>query len=150
VWNRPAPVKALLTADQVCQAAESGMEIGSHGLEHVSLPEADDTRLSAETVRSRAILPELIGEQMRGFCDPYGHLDARVLKAVRAAGYDYACAGGPSAAIGHHAVPRTYVHDRDGSWRLDAKRIRSGLTVCNRIAVRRHRGNAGSSQVKYL
>jgi peptidoglycan/xylan/chitin deacetylase (PgdA/CDA1 family) len=127
-WNRPGPVKALLTADQVCQVAKSGMEIGSHGLDHVALPEADDTRLSAETVRSRAILHELIGQQVRGFCYPYG----------------------PSPAIGLHAIPRTYVHDHDSSWRLDAKRIRSGLTVGNRIAVRRHRGKARSSQVEYL
>jgi peptidoglycan/xylan/chitin deacetylase (PgdA/CDA1 family) len=123
------------------------MEIGSHGLDHVPLPEADDTQLSAETVRSRAILQELIGQQIRGFCYPYGHVDARVVKAVQAAGYDYACAGGPSAAIGRHAVPRTCVHDRDSSWRLDAKRIRSGLTVGNRIAVRRHRGRIISSEV---
>jgi peptidoglycan/xylan/chitin deacetylase (PgdA/CDA1 family) len=149
-WDSPGPYKALLTADQVCQAAKSGMEIGSHGLDHVALPEADDTRLSAETVRSRAILQELIGQQVRGFCYPYGHVDARVLKAVQAARYDYACAVGPSAAIGRHAIPRTYVHDRDSSWRLDAKRIRSGLTVGNRIAVRRHRHNAPSSHVYYL
>ena len=147
-WNRPGPHKALLTADQVCQAAQSGMEIGSHGLDHVALPEADDTRLSAETVRSRAILWELIGQQIRGFAYPYGHVDARVVNAVQAAGYDYACAGGPSAAIGRHAFPRTYVHDGDSSWRLDAKRIRSGLTVGNRIAVRRHRANAGSSEME--
>jgi peptidoglycan/xylan/chitin deacetylase (PgdA/CDA1 family) len=150
VWDSLGPYKALLTADQVCQAARSGMEIGSHGLDHVALPEADDSRLSAETARSRAILQELIGQQVRGFCYPYGHVDARVLKAVQAAGYDYACAVGPSAAIGRHAIPRTYVHDRDNSWRLDAKRIRSGLTVGNRIAVRRHQGKARSSQVEYL
>jgi peptidoglycan/xylan/chitin deacetylase (PgdA/CDA1 family) len=149
-WDSPGPYKALLTADQVCQAAQSGMEIGSHGLDHVSLPEADDTRLSAETVRSRVILQELSGQQVRGFCYPWGHLDARVVKAVQAAGFDYACAGWPSTAIGRHAIPRTYVHDRDNSWRLDAKRIRSGLTVGNRIAVRRHRSNARSSQVEYL
>jgi peptidoglycan/xylan/chitin deacetylase (PgdA/CDA1 family) len=141
-WDRPGPEKALLTADQVCQAAQSGMEIGSHGLDHVSLPEADDTRLSAETVRSRVILEELTGQQIRGFCYPWGHLDARVLKAVRVAGYGYACAGAPSAAIGRLAIPRTYVHDRDNSWRLDAKRIRSGLMVGNRIAVGRHRSKA--------
>jgi peptidoglycan/xylan/chitin deacetylase (PgdA/CDA1 family) len=149
-WDSRGPYKALLTADQVCQAAQSGMEIGSHGLDHVSLPEADDTRLSAETVRSRVILQELIGQQIRGFCYPWGHLDARVVKAVQAAGFDYACACGPSAAIGRHAIPRTYVHDRDTSWRLDAKRIRSGLTVCNRIAVRRHRHNSRSSDMEYL
>jgi len=148
-WNRPAPEKALLTADEVCHAAQCGMEIGSHGMLHVSLREADDPQLIAETVRSRTILQELIGQQIRGFCYPWGQADVRVVKAARAAGYDYAC-GGPLAAIGRHAIPRTYVHDRDSSWRLDAKRIRSGLTVGNRIAVRRHRHNAPSSHVYYL
>jgi peptidoglycan/xylan/chitin deacetylase (PgdA/CDA1 family) len=141
-WSHPGPHKALLTADQVRQLAETGMEIGSHGLQHVSLPEIDDIRLNAETVRSRAILQQLLGRQVRGFCYPYGNLDARVVEAVRAAGYDYACAVGPSAAIGRHAMPRTYVHDRDSSWRLDAKRMVSGLTVGNRFAVRRRRGGA--------
>jgi peptidoglycan/xylan/chitin deacetylase (PgdA/CDA1 family) len=149
-WNRPAPEKSLLTADEVRQAAQSGMEIASHGLHHVPLTEADDTQLSAETVRSRTILQELTGQQVRGFCYPWGRLDARVVKAVRAAGFDYACAGWPSAAIGRHAIPRTYVHDRDTSWRLDAKRIRSGLIVGNRIAVRRHRGKARSAQAGYM
>jgi peptidoglycan/xylan/chitin deacetylase (PgdA/CDA1 family) len=149
-WNRPAPEKALMTADQVHQAAQSGMEIGSHGLEHVLLPEIGDTQLNAETVGSRAILQELVGRPIRGFCYPWGQLDARVVEAVRAADYDYACAIGPSPAIGRHAIPRTYVHDRDTSWRLDAKRIRSGLTVSNRIVVRRHRSKAPSSQVDYL
>jgi peptidoglycan/xylan/chitin deacetylase (PgdA/CDA1 family) len=141
-WDRPGPRKALLTPDQVRQVAQTGMEIGSHGLEHVSLPEADDPRLSAETVRSRAILQELLGQQILGFCYPYGHEDARVVEAVRAAGYDYACTVRPSPAIGRHAIPRTYVHDRDSWWRLDAKRIVSGVTVGNRFAVRRHRGGA--------
>jgi peptidoglycan/xylan/chitin deacetylase (PgdA/CDA1 family) len=142
VWSRPGPDKLLLTADQVRQMAQTGIEIGSHGLKHVSLPEIDDTGLNAETVHSRAILQELLGQEIRGFCYPYGHVDARVVEAVRAAGYDYACAVGPSPAIGRHAIPRTYVHDRDSSWRLDAKRIVFGLTVRNRFAVRRHRGGA--------
>jgi peptidoglycan/xylan/chitin deacetylase (PgdA/CDA1 family) len=141
-WSRPGPHKALLTADQVRQVARTGIEIGSHGLDHVSLPEANDTRLTAEIVRSRAILRELLGQQIHGFCYPYGNLDGRVVEAVRAAGYDYACAVRPSPAIGRYAIPRTYVHDRDSWWRLDAKRIVSGLTVGNRFAVRRHRGGA--------
>jgi peptidoglycan/xylan/chitin deacetylase (PgdA/CDA1 family) len=141
-WSRPGPHKALLTADQVREMARTGVEIGSHGLEHVSLLKADDARLNAETWRSRGILQELLGQQIRGFCYPYGHVDARVVQAVRAAGYDYACAVGPSPDIGRHAIPRTYVHDRDGTWRLDAKRIVSKLTVGNRFAVRRRRGDA--------
>lgn len=149
-WDAPGPYKALMTADQVSLAAESGMEIASHGLDHVSLTEADDALLSAETMRSRVILQELISRQVRGFCYPWGHLDARTVKAVQAAGYDYACAVGPSAAIGRFSIPRTPVFEHDTGWRLDAKRIRSGLTVGNRVAVRRHRGNARSSQVEHL
>jgi len=145
-WDSSGPCKALLTADQVCQAAESGMEIASHGLDHVSLTEADDTRLRAETVHSRAVLQKLIGRQIRGFAYPWGHVDARTVKAVQAAGYDYACAVGASAAIGRHSIPRTPVFEHDSGWRLDAKRIHFRLTVGNRLAVRRHRGNARSSQ----
>lgn len=150
VWNWLGPEKALLTDDQVRQAAECGMEIASHGLDHVMLPEVDDTQLSAETVRSRAILQELTSQQVQGFAYPWGRLDARVMKAVRAAGYGYACAGPPSAAIGRLAIPRTYVHERDNSLRLDAKRIRSGMTAGNRIAVRWHRGKARSSREALL
>jgi peptidoglycan/xylan/chitin deacetylase (PgdA/CDA1 family) len=150
VWDSTGPCKALLTADQVCQAAESGMEIASHGLDHVSLAEADDTRLSAETVCSRAILQELIGRQIRGFAYPWGHVNARTVKAVQAAGYDYACAVGPSAVIGRHSIPRTPVFEHDNGWRLDAKRIHSRVTVGNRLAVRRHRGNARTAQAEHL
>jgi peptidoglycan/xylan/chitin deacetylase (PgdA/CDA1 family) len=149
-WDSTGPCKALLTADEVLLAAENGMEIASHGLDHVSLAEADDALLRAETVRSRVILQELINQQVRGFCYPWGHMDARTVKAVRAAGYDYACAVGPSSVIGRHSIPRTAVFEHDSSWRLDAKRIRSGLTVGNRLAVRRHRGSARSSQVEHL
>jgi peptidoglycan/xylan/chitin deacetylase (PgdA/CDA1 family) len=149
-WDSTGPYKALLTADQVCLAAESGMEIASHGLDHVSLAGVDDTQLSAETVHSRAILQELTRRQIHGFAYPWGHLDARAVKAVQAAGYDYACAVGPTAAIGRYSIPRTAVFEHDSSWRLDAKRIRSALTVGNRLAVRRHRGNARSLEVGRL
>jgi peptidoglycan/xylan/chitin deacetylase (PgdA/CDA1 family) len=141
-WSWPGPPKALLTADQVRQMAQIGMEVGSHGLKHISLPAADDKRLSAEIVGSRTILQELLGQQISGFCYPYGDVDARVVEAVRATGYDYACSVRPSRVIGRHAIPRTYVHDRDSSWRLDAKRIISRVTVGNRIAVGRRRGGA--------
>jgi peptidoglycan/xylan/chitin deacetylase (PgdA/CDA1 family) len=127
-WDPSRPRKELLTAKELCGIAQAGMEIGSHGLMHVSLPEADDAVLSAETVQSRAILQELLGHQVRGFCYPYGDIDTRVVAAVQAAGYDYACAIAPSPVIGRYAIPRTGIHDGDSSWRLYAKWIRSGLS----------------------
>jgi hypothetical protein len=62
------------------------------------------------------------------------------VKAARDVGYDYACAVKAGSDIGRHAIPRTLVHDRDTSWRLDAKRIVSTFTVGNRHGVRRYRG----------
>lgn len=139
-WSRPGPSKALLTADEVKQIAAAGMEIGSHGLKHISLLKADDATLTEETVRSREILQQLLSSDVPGFCYPYGYLDARVVEAARAAGYDYACAVQAGAQIGRHAIPRTSVLSKDISWRLEAKRVVSLLTVGNRYGVRRYRG----------
>ena len=138
-WSRPGPRKALLTADEVREIDRTGIEIGSHGLEHVSLIKAGDAQLKAETSRSREILEELLGKQIRGFCYPYGHLEPRVVDAARVAGYDYACAVGPGPDVGLHAIPRTLVHDRDTSWRLEAKRAVWRVTIGNRHGVRRYR-----------
>jgi peptidoglycan/xylan/chitin deacetylase (PgdA/CDA1 family) len=137
-WDPDRPRKELLTGDEIRAMADLGMEIGSHGLMHVSLPEADNVMLSAETVQSRAILQGLLGREVHGFCYPYGDMDNRVAAAVQAAGYDYACAVTPSPAIGRYAIPRTIIHDGDRAWRLSAKRARSALLVGNPIAVRCH------------
>jgi peptidoglycan/xylan/chitin deacetylase (PgdA/CDA1 family) len=139
-WSRPGPYKPLLTATQVREIARAGIEIASHGLEHVSLLKVDDVRLREETVRSRTILQDLLGQPVRGFAYPYGHSDALVVAAVQNAGYDYGCAVQPWSGIGRHAIPRTSVFEHDSSWRLDAKRMVSTLTVGNRFGVRRYRG----------
>jgi peptidoglycan/xylan/chitin deacetylase (PgdA/CDA1 family) len=141
-WSRPGPCKPLLTADQVREIAAAGVEVGSHGLEHVSLLRVDDVCLREETVRSRTILEELLQQPVRGFAYPYGHADARVVGAVKNAGYDYSCAVQPWSGIGRYAIPRTAVFEHDSSWRLDAKRVVSAVTVGNRFGVRRYRDGA--------
>jgi peptidoglycan/xylan/chitin deacetylase (PgdA/CDA1 family) len=138
-WRRAGPRKQLLTADEICEIAKSGVEIASHGLEHVSLPSVDDVRLREEAGRSRAVLRELIGKPIRGFAYPYGDSDARTVAAARDAGYDYACAVRPWNGIGRYAIPRTSVFEHDSAWRLDAKRAVSALTVGNRLGVRHYR-----------
>jgi peptidoglycan/xylan/chitin deacetylase (PgdA/CDA1 family) len=97
------------------------MEIGSHGLTHVDLTRADDLALKAELVESRTLLEELTGVRVDGFCYPYGTVDARVVAAVREAGYAYACAIDPGPLTGVHALPRVHVGQEDTSWRLHLK-----------------------------
>ncbi len=127
-WDAAGPRKPLLTARQVRDAAAAGVEIGSHGLRHVSLPGSSDPALAEEIEHSRGVLQDISGQDVRGFCYPYGHLDEPVLARVRAAGYDYGCAIWRSELTGRHALPRTYVGAADSPLRLRAKALRHRLT----------------------
>jgi peptidoglycan/xylan/chitin deacetylase (PgdA/CDA1 family) len=122
-WDPRGPRKRLLTEDGVRAAAGAGMEIGSHGMHHLSLPHADDTAVHRETARSRELLQEITGRAVEGFCYPYGEVDPRSADAVRSAGYDYACAIDPGLLTGRHALPRIHIDDRDTSLRLALKRL---------------------------
>ncbi|MFF9812072.1 polysaccharide deacetylase family protein [Streptomyces sp. NPDC014006] len=120
-WDPLGPRKPLLTADGVRCAAEAGVEIGSHGLTHIDLTRADDITLKAETADSRALLEELTGRPVTGFCYPYGSADQRAVNAVREAGYGYACAVDPGSLNGPHALPRVHIGQNDVSVRLHLK-----------------------------
>jgi peptidoglycan/xylan/chitin deacetylase (PgdA/CDA1 family) len=126
-WDEKGPRKPLMTAEQVRDAASAGMEIGSHGLRHLSLVSAGDEELAAEAGESRRILREVSGQEVGGFCYPYGHVDGRVVDRVRAAGYAYGCAIWRSDLTGYHALPRTFIGDFDTSPRLWAKGARHWL-----------------------
>ena len=75
---------------QVRTLAEDGFTIGSHGIDHLNWRTLDDAQLRAETQDSRAALEQLIGRPVRSTGIPFGSYDARVLKAIRAAGYNEA------------------------------------------------------------
>ncbi|WP_035841740.1 polysaccharide deacetylase family protein [Kitasatospora azatica] len=126
-WDVEGPRKALLTVDQVRELAASGWEIGSHGVSHVALPGVPAELLRAEVRDSRTTLEQLVGGRVGGFCYPYGDVDEPATRAVEEAGYDYAVAIRHSTLAGRFALPRCYVGDRDGAWRLRAKRGRHGL-----------------------
>jgi peptidoglycan/xylan/chitin deacetylase (PgdA/CDA1 family) len=128
-WDRPGPRKALMTAADVRRTAEAGMEIGSHGLMHRPLPAADPPALTAEVGTSRATLRALSGQDVTGFCYPYGKAGAREVAAVRAAGYGYACAVSRSTLDDRYAMPRIFVGDRDGAARLAAKWLRHRIAA---------------------
>ena len=104
-WDPLGPRKRLMTARQVRAAMSAGIEIGSHGLRHVTLNHATDRALSRELRLSRQILQDVTGSAVGGFCYPYGHFDGRVVAGAQEAGYDYACAIGTSGLTGPYAVP---------------------------------------------
>lgn len=123
-WDPGGPRKQLMTAEDIRRVAAAGVEIGSHGLRHQCLPPLDGAALDEEVDRSRELLAAITGGEVGGFCYPYGEVSAPVVERVRTAGYDYGCAIWPSELSGRHALPRTYIGDRDASLRLLAKQLR--------------------------
>jgi peptidoglycan/xylan/chitin deacetylase (PgdA/CDA1 family) len=71
-------IRALLAAN---------WELDSHSLTHAHLPGLSATRLRAEVSNSRSILRRDFHVPVNFFCYPSGAYDARVVSAVRAAGY---------------------------------------------------------------
>ena len=126
-WDPDGPRKPLMTEAQVRQVAEAGIEIGSHGMRHVSLPGTPAAALAAEAAESRAILRAASGQDVAGFCYPFGHVDAPAVDAVRAAGYSYGCAMGLTPETGAFAIPRAFVDDHDNCVHLIAKEVKYRL-----------------------
>ncbi len=122
-WD-DGPSWPLLSASQVGELAAAGMEVGSHSTTHVRLAGQPASQLETEVSGSRSSLGELVGAPVRGFAYTYGSMDAAARRAVRDAGYDYACAvQTPMADLGIMALPRIYVGQQDGAARMTAKRF---------------------------
>jgi peptidoglycan/xylan/chitin deacetylase (PgdA/CDA1 family) len=122
-WEPFGPRKPLLDADGVRRVVAEGVEVASHGMTHLDLTKVTDEELRTEVEVSRRRLTELVGEGVEGFCYPYGFVDERVVAAVRAAGYRYACAIAPGpAGAGDLALPRIHIGQSDTAPRLELKR----------------------------
>jgi peptidoglycan/xylan/chitin deacetylase (PgdA/CDA1 family) len=127
-WDPDGPRKPLMTAAQVRHVADAGIEIGSHGLRHIPLPGTPAAALAAEAAESRAILQAASGQEVAGFCYPWGYLDAATVVAVQAAGYSYGCAIWRTPEAGLFALTRAYIDDDDTCVHLVAKEIKHVLT----------------------
>lgn len=136
-WDHPAPRKEIMTPEAVREVAAAGVEIGSHGMYHVDLRTASDEELAVEIAESRAVLRELTGQEVAGFCYPFGRAGEREVARARAAGYDYACVTAGSPFTGRFALRRVYIGDGDGPGRLRLKRIKDRLaTVRDRLVAK--------------
>jgi peptidoglycan/xylan/chitin deacetylase (PgdA/CDA1 family) len=127
-WDALGPRKPLMTAREVRAVSAAGVEVGSHGLRHVSLTATAGLALAREQRLSRQILQDVTGSPISGFCYPYGQVSRLVVDGAQEAGYDYACAIWTSELTGPFALPRIYVGAADGGARLRAKWLRHRLT----------------------
>ena len=87
--------KPVMSADQIKSLIRAGIEIGSHGRNHLSLASSrlDHEQLVAETAGSKAGLEDLLLTPIRCFSYPYGtgrDVSPRIVAAIREAGYKLA------------------------------------------------------------
>jgi peptidoglycan/xylan/chitin deacetylase (PgdA/CDA1 family) len=123
----PADEDELLTMpfQMLRELAEQGVEIGSHTVSHPHLPQLEDDELLAELRDSRARMADELGRPCRFLAYPYGHHDARVQAATRAAGYEAAFTLDPSTgSFGPWTVPRVGVFRADSTRRFKLKTSR--------------------------
>jgi peptidoglycan/xylan/chitin deacetylase (PgdA/CDA1 family) len=76
-----------LSAKQVRRLIAAGWELGAHTVTHAHLPSLSDRALAREVAGSRQQLRRQFKVPVDFFCYPAGRYDARVIAAVRRAGY---------------------------------------------------------------
>jgi peptidoglycan/xylan/chitin deacetylase (PgdA/CDA1 family) len=117
----PRPRLKLLGAKDLRETTARGMEVGSHGMTHANLLGTEPELLEEEVSGSRRLLGEALGEEVAGFCYPYGSYNAATVQAVRQAGYLYACALTERVERSVYDLPRIPVTERDNILRFEAK-----------------------------
>ena len=92
VWDAAAlnVRKPLMSDEQVKEWHAAGMEVGAHSRTHPRLTNCPDAELLDEIAGSKSDLEALIGAPVTQFCYPSGDYDARVVAAVRQAGFSAA------------------------------------------------------------
>jgi peptidoglycan/xylan/chitin deacetylase (PgdA/CDA1 family) len=121
VQGRARPTHAVMTAEELLALGEGGLiEVGAHTVTHPMLSALTRAEQEAEVGRSKAELEAMVGRPVRAFSYPYGSrvdFDQGTIEAVRAAGFEYACANVEGALGGDpdpYRLPRFLVRDWDG------------------------------------
>ena len=117
----------MMDADQVRACAAAGLEVGSHTVSHPRLSGLDAGTLTREVATSRAVLQDVLQDDVPGLCYPYGDVDAAAADAARAAGYDHACVTGDHRPGDRFTLPRSYVAPGDTAAHLLARLTRHRL-----------------------
>ena len=115
------PLQPLLSWDQIRSTVARRIEFGSHTLSHPRLTLLEDDSLVDEVAGSRKMLEDGLQRPVRHFCYPYGAHDARVIAAVKAAGFRTAATtvkGRVKTGANSLALPRVKISKNTGNLRF--------------------------------
>lgn len=79
--------RPMLTTEELCVLARSGVEIGGHTMTHPELDILSPARAMAEIAGSRRVLEDMLGVPVRSFAYPHGYNSSRTRAIVERAGY---------------------------------------------------------------
>ena len=113
-----------------------GVDVGSHSRTHPRLSRLDAAELADEVLNSKSALEDLLGQEVRYFCYPYGDYSPEVREVVRSADYSGALTcirGAANTADNPFEVPRKAISYGDNLigyfWKLHMKHARKGAGV---------------------
>ncbi len=81
--------KYFMTESMISDMHNAGMIIGSHGKTHQFLSDLSDSEANYELEYSKAILEEIIQDEVICFSAPGGRLDDRIVNLARGIGYSH-------------------------------------------------------------
>lgn len=100
--------KGALGPADIKQLQRMGHGIGNHGLDHASWRSLDDAGLDRELLDARRMLEAVTETPIRSAAIPFGQYNARVIQALKKAGYDKAYSSdGGAAHANAYPNPRT-------------------------------------------
>jgi peptidoglycan/xylan/chitin deacetylase (PgdA/CDA1 family) len=118
----------LMGRERILQLRKEGVGFGSHGVSHKKLGEVGEELVRSEVEESKQALEQLLQEEVRHFCYPYGSHNLTALWAVERAGYRSAvtCQRAAATASFHPLLlPRKAISYGDNlagyAWKLEMK-----------------------------
>lgn len=125
-WDQPLGARELrlLDAEGLRALPPSGIEVGSHGMNHRQLPKLETADAEREIRESAAALEALGLPRPRAFSYPHGEWNGEIAAAVRDSGYEVAFTVTPGQVergCNRFALPRIEVLAGDSPRRLRLK-----------------------------
>ncbi len=122
------PVPLLMSAAQLRELRAQGIQIGSHTVNHVKLATVSEAQQRQELKDSKLALEDVLGEEIRHLCYPFGSFDLCTAQAACSLHYATAvtCLRGAAGPADHPLVlPRKAISFGDNLvgffWKLAVK-----------------------------
>ncbi|MDR3528346.1 MAG: polysaccharide deacetylase family protein [Rhizomicrobium sp.] len=138
--------EGYVSEDAIRELHRDGMEIGSHGCEHLDWTQVSDAEITHDVMQSVEQLSTIIQAPVRSVAIPYGYCDRRVLGVLRTLGMVrvYSSFRGPDSETAW-LVRRDCIKkgmSREDILRIISRKPAAAETAINLLKVWRRAGNA--------